>query len=76
MRSPNNRITEDLLAMERIAQKKRYLPHEMSTNINSVKLYVPADKRVGHFRFFGGFFFLTVPIKKHLPCWESNSKWM
>lgn len=32
-------LTEDSNAMKSITQNKRYLPHEMSTKINSVKLY-------------------------------------
>jgi len=36
---PHTKLTEDSNAMKSITQNKRYLPHEMSTKINSVKLY-------------------------------------
>ena len=39
IKSPNQMLTEDSNAMKSITQNKRYLPHEMSTKINSVKLY-------------------------------------
>ena len=36
---PHTKLTGDSNAMNSITQNKRYLPHEMSTKINSVKLY-------------------------------------
>ena len=34
---PHTKLTGDSNAMNSIAQNKRYLPHEMSTKINSVR---------------------------------------
>ena len=47
IKSSNHKLTGDSNAMKSITQNKRYLPHEMSTKINSVKLY----RQTGDIRF-------------------------